>query len=221
MADKKPIKKKIIKKKPEAKPAKPAKPIEKDRPGDKRSGYIRQRFPGRRVADRKREDAYEHNVIQLRRTTKFVEGGKRMRFSAMVAVGDKKGKVGIALAKAGDPRTAIEKGQKKAKKHLVKVPVVDGTVPHDMVHSYKAAKVFIRPAKEGTGLIAGSSVRTILELAGVKNAFAKIYGTNNKITNAYCVVEMLQLMKTPGDLAAQKGMAPKPEERSKKVVKKE
>lgn len=170
-----------------------------------RSGYVRQRFHGRgRQRERRETDAYDHEVILLRRTAKVMEGGKRMRFSAMIAVGDKKGKVGLGLGKAGDPRSAIEKGRREAKKNLVRVHVVNGTVPHETVHTFKAAKIFIRPAKEGTGLIAGSSVRTVLELAGVRNAATKIYGSRNKIINAYGTVDMLKKFKSRRDLALQR-----------------
>lgn len=176
---------------------------EKEKPESSRSGYIRQRFRG---GDRSRMevDAYDHAVILLRRTAKVMEGGKRMRFSAMVAVGDKKGKVGLGLAKAGDPRSAIEKARKEAKKNMVHVRVVNGTIPHELEYRFHAAKIFMRPAPEGTGLIAGSSVRAVLELAGVRNAAAKIYGSSNKIVNAYCALEMLKSFKTRKQLMMQK-----------------
>ena len=187
-----------------------------------RSGYVRQRFRGRGRGDRDRRenDAYEHSVILLRRTTKVMEGGKRMRFSAMVAIGDKKGKVGLGLGKAADPRSAIEKARRDAKKNLVRVHMINGTVPHEMEHSYKGAKIFIRPAREGTGLIAGSAVRTVLELAGIRNAAAKIYGSNNKINNAYCTVDMLTKFKSRRDLALQHGESlEKPSARAPKAAK--
>lgn len=174
-----------------------------------RSGYVRQRFRGG-GRERREMDAYEHSVILIRRTAKVMEGGKRMRFSAMVAVGDKKGKVGLGISKAAEPRTAIEKARREAKKNLVHVRIVNGTIPHQMEHRFHAAKIFMRPAKEGTGLIAGSSVRTVLELAGVRNAAAKIYGSNNKIVNAYCALEMLKKFKTEKDLINQRGITAVP-----------
>lgn len=177
-------KKRIIKKKPEPKEPEPA----------KRGQYIRQRFPGgqREVRRKKQDDAYDHVVVELRRTAKVLAGGKRMGFSAFVAVGNRDGSIGIALGKAPDPRSAVSKAQKRARKNMIKVYLPNNTLPYEMEHTFKAAKVFIRPAHEGTGLIAGGSVRIMLDLVGVKNASAKIYGTNNKITNAYCVFEMLK-----------------------------
>jgi len=201
-------------------PTKPgSRPGNQGEPGG-RSGYVKQRFRGRgREYERRENDAYEHSVILLRRTTKVMEGGKRMRFSVMVAIGDKKGKVGLGIGKAADPRSAIEKARRDAKKNLVRVHMVNGTVPHEMEHSYKGAKIFIRPAREGIGLIAGSAVRTVLQLAGIRNAAAKIYGSNNKINNAYCTVDMLTKFKSKRDLALQHGESiEKPSTRSPKVV---
>lgn len=127
---------------------------------------------------------FEQKIIDLARVTRVMAGGKRMRFRACVAIGDKKGKVGWAVAKGADVTIAVNKAVNKAKKRLFKVRIVNGTIPHQIEAKFKAAKVLLKPAKEGTGIIAGGAVRNILELAGISNIYGKILGkTNNKINN--------------------------------------
>jgi small subunit ribosomal protein S5 len=143
--------------------------------------------------DNKQNDsAYESATLLTRRVTKVVKGGKKMRFTAVVAVGDKSGRVGLALSKGGDPRSAIEKATNKAKKNLVKVKLVDQTIPFETTEKYKSAQIFFKPAKPGTGIIASNAIRPILELAGIKDIYTKIYGTSNKVTNSYCVMSALK-----------------------------
>jgi len=142
--------------------------------------------------NQKKETDMEAITLMTRRVTKVVKGGKRMRFTALVVVGDKAGKVGLALAKGGDPRSAIEKATTKAKKNLKKITVVNTTVAFDLMHKYKSSQIFFKPAKPGTGIIASNAIRPILELTGIKDIYTKIYGTNNKVTNAYCVISALE-----------------------------
>lgn len=140
----------------------------------------------------KKESDVDVATLLTRRVTKVVKGGKKMRFTALVAVGDRSGHIGIALAKGLDPRSAIEKATNKAKKSMFKVALKDDTVQFDLMNKYKSSKIYFKPAMHGTGIIASNAIRPILELAGIKDIYTKIYGTNNKITNAYCVVDALQ-----------------------------
>ena len=142
----------------------------------------------------KKESTLDAVTLMTRRTTKVVKGGKNMKFSALVAVGDKEGRVGVALAKGKDPRSAIEKATTKAKKNLIKVDIVNTTIPFDVMEKYKSSRIFFKPARPGTGIIASNAIRPILELAGIKDIYTKIYGTNNKISNSYCVVSALEKM---------------------------
>lgn len=140
----------------------------------------------------KKDSDLEAVTLMTRRVTKVVKGGKRMRFTALVAVGDKINKVGVALAKGTDPRSAIEKATLKAKKNLKKINVVNNTIPFEIMEKFKSSQIFFKPAQAGTGIIASNAIRPILELAGIKDIYTKIYGTNNKITNAYCVISALE-----------------------------
>ena len=146
------------------------------------------------MANRRRQKenrGYDMKTISVRRVAKVNKGGKRLRFSAMVVVGDKKGKVGIGLGRGADPRSAIGKGEKKAVKTMQSIHLVGDTIPHEIEQKFGAARVLLRPAKHGTGVIAGSSVRTVLELAGIENVYGKLLGSNNPIANTYCAYEAL------------------------------
>lgn len=134
-------------------------------------------------------------TLATNRVTKVVKGGKRMKFQALVVAGDRNGRVGLALAKARDLKSAIEKAATKAKKSLKKVVLSDSTIPFELTQKFKAARIFFKPARQGTGIICSNSIRPIIELAGIKDIYVKIYGTNNKITNAYCVMEALSKFK--------------------------
>ena len=125
---------------------------------------------------------YEERVVAINRVTKVVKGGKRMKFSALVVVGNGKGKFGFATGKSGEVPDAIKKAVDKAKKNLIDVEIVNGgTLAHDTIGKFGATNVFLKPAPEGTGIIAGGPVRAILELAGVKNIYSKVYGSRTKI----------------------------------------
>jgi small subunit ribosomal protein S5 len=137
-------------------------------------------------------------VLEIRRVTRVVAGGKRFSFRATVVVGDGKGRVGVGLAKGLDVANAVQKGRVQAEKNIIKVSLKEGrTIAHDVEAKYSAARVRLKPAREGNGLIAGGSTRAVLELAGVKDISAKILGrTTNKLTNAMATIEALKKIKT-------------------------
>jgi small subunit ribosomal protein S5 len=154
----------------------------------------------------KENRGYDSKTVSVRRVAKVHKGGRRLSFSAMVVAGDRKGKVGVGLGKGGDPRSAIEKGEKKAAKAMTQIDLVGDTIPHEIEHKFGAARVLLRPANPGTGVIAGSSVRTVLELAGVENVYAKLLGSNDPIANAYCAFEALQELRSARVLRKMKDM---------------
>lgn len=143
----------------------------------------------REVMDKKE---FEEEVLQIARVTRVVKGGRRLRFRATVIIGDRKGKVAMGLGKAAEVSEAIKKAVTKAKKNIIKVPIVNETVPFEVRQKYKAAKLMMRPARLGTGIIAGSATRRILELAGVRNVVAKSYGSTNKINMAKATIKAIQ-----------------------------
>jgi len=138
---------------------------------------------------------FEEKVIQINRISKKTQGGNKMRFSALVVVGDKKGKVGVALGKANDVLSAIRKGTRLAKKKLFKIPMEGSTISHQIEIKRGAAQILMKPAPIGTGIVAGGSVRSVLEVAGIQNVVAKILGSNNKINNVYATFEALKSLK--------------------------
>lgn len=176
--------------------SKPTTSSQNQRP-QRRGGSNPKRRNNRRNNRRKSEedDGFDHRIIEVRRVTRMYKGGRRLRLSVFVAVGDKNGRVGLGSGKAGDVRSAQEKAVRQAKKNLVHVPISGNTIPHEVIHKMKAARIMLKPAAPGTGIVAGSSMRIIAELAGIKDVLGKILGTNNKITNAYATVEALQSLR--------------------------
>lgn len=155
----------------------------------------REQRPGRgRRGDRPVEKSeFDSAILDLARVTRVTEGGKHLSFRACVIVGDKKGRVGMGLDKGKDVQIGVEKATRQAKKHLIHVPTINGTIPHPVFCKFKAAQVMIKPAPNGSGIIAGGPVRVILELAGVPNASSKILGkTKNKIVLAEATLGALQ-----------------------------
>lgn len=163
---------------------------------------------------KKEEQEFEQKIIDLARVTRVTAGGKRMRFRACVAIGDGKGRVGIAVAKGADVSIAISKAVNKAKKNLIKVPIVNETIPHKIKVKFSAAKVLLKPAPKGTGIKAGGAVRIILELAGVPNAVGKILGTPNKVNNVKATIKALQSFKLAEKSPDSKGKDDKKNEKS-------
>ena len=166
----------------------------------------RKERPRREERPKREDDGIEKNLVAVRRVTKFVKGGRTMRFSALVVVGDKKGNVGLGIGKAGEVPAAIDKATAFAKKHMVHVAIVDGTIPHEIIGKYGTSKVHLFPAKPGTGVIAGGSARSVLELAGVKDVVTKIHGSTNKINCVKATLRGLQDIRTKEQIAAMRGI---------------
>ncbi|MDQ2993029.1 MAG: 30S ribosomal protein S5 [Candidatus Eremiobacteraeota bacterium] len=145
----------------------------------------------------------------MNRVAKVVKGGKRFSFSALVVVGDRKGKVGFAIGKAGEVPEAIRKAVEAAKKNLVTVPMVEKTIPHMVTQQVGAAKVMLKPASPGTGVIAGGSMRAVLELAGLHDIVCKSLGTNNPINVVLATIEGLRSLRTAEQVAASRGKTKK------------
>ncbi|MBR4344946.1 MAG: 30S ribosomal protein S5 [Lachnospiraceae bacterium] len=150
----------------------------------------------------------EDKVVAIKRVTKVVKGGRNMRFSALVVVGDKKGHVGAGLGKAAEIPEAIRKGKEAALKHMIELPLDEnGSVPHDYIGKFGSATVLMKRSPEGTGIIAGGPVRNVLELAGFKNIRTKSLGSNNKQNVVLATIEGLSQLKTPEQVAAARGIS--------------
>lgn len=143
----------------------------------------------------KERSPFDKKALPIRRVAKVTKGGRRLRFSTVVVVGDRKGSVGVALGRGSDVKSAIDQGERLAIKSMKKVELVGDTIPHEIRHKHGAAQILLRPARPGTGIIAGSSVRTVLDLAGVDNVYGKILGSNEPNSNAYCTFEALQSLR--------------------------
>lgn len=140
---------------------------------------------------------FEQKILELARVTRVTKGGKRMRFRASLIIGDRRGRVGFGVAKGADVSMAIEKAFRQAKKNMVKVPLVEETIPHEILRKFAAASVLLKPAPKGTGLKSGGPTRMVLELAGVPNAVSKIMGSKNKINNAKATFLALRALRMP------------------------
>ena len=147
----------------------------------------------------------KEKVVAINRVTKVVKGGRTFRFSAVVVVGDENGHVGVGNGKASEVPDAIKKAIEDAKKNLVEVPVVGTTIPHEYIGKFGSASVMLKPAAEGTGVIAGGSVRPVLELAGYKDIRTKVIGTNNPRNVVYATLQGLQSMQTVEQVARKRG----------------
>lgn len=143
---------------------------------------------------------FDQKVVEIKRVTRVVAGGKRMRFRALVVIGDHKGKIGIGLKKGMDVTEAVNKAVNAAKKSMIVVPIVNDTIPHQVNIKYKSSKLLMLPAKVGTGVIAGGAVRSVLDLAGVKNVVSKMIGSNNKTNNVRAAFEAFKMMRSKEEI---------------------
>jgi small subunit ribosomal protein S5 len=150
--------------------------------------------------------ALEERVVQINRVAKVVKGGRRFSFSAVVVVGDGAGHVGAGLGKAGEVPEAIRKGVEDAKKNLIRIPMVGTTIPHEVNVQYSASKVMLKPASQGTGVIAGGSVRAVVEAAGIRDILAKIYGSTNPVNVTRATIEALRGLTSAAEISARRGM---------------
>ena len=148
---------------------------------------------------------FKDRLVAVNRVSKTVKGGRNMRFSALVVVGDENGRVGAGMGKAAEIPEAIRKANEDAKKHLVNVPLNGNTIPHDVIGIFGAGTVLLKPATEGTGVIAGGAARAVLELAGVKDIRTKSFGTNNPINMVKATIEALKQLRSAEDVAKMRG----------------
>jgi len=160
----------------------------------------RRRQPGQ-DGGRERSE-FDQKVVEVKRVTRVVAGGKRMRFRALVVIGDHKGKVGLGLEKGADVSESVNKAVNQAKKNMIVLPLVNETIPHEIKIKYKSSSLMLKPAKAGSGIIAGGAVRQVCELAGVKNIVSKMLGSNNKVNNVKAVFEAFKKMKSKEQLKA-------------------
>lgn len=142
---------------------------------------------------------FEESVLEINRISRTVSGGRRIRFRVLLAIGNMKGKVGIGIGKAPDIADAVKKARLSAEKHLIEVPLRNGTIPCEVLITYGASKIVLKPAVKGKSILAGSSVRTVVALAGIENISAKILGSNNKVNNAKAMMVAFKTLKEIGD----------------------
>lgn len=141
------------------------------------------------------DSEFFERVVQVNRVSKKTKGGDRRSLSVLVVVGDKKGKVGVGLGKASEVQSAVRKATNYAKKHLIEVPLQGRTIPHPVLVKYGAARVLLKPAREGTGVIAGGAVRVVVEAAGISDIVSKSLGTKNKASNVYATLQALARLR--------------------------
>lgn len=150
---------------------------------------------GRRGGRNQEEQEFAQKVIEIARVTRVMAGGKRMSFRAAVMIGDKKGRIGFGVKKGADVSMAVNKAVNQAKKNLVHVKMSGTTIPHEARYKYAAARVFFKPAPEGTGILAGGAVRSVLELSGLKDVVGKMFGSRNKINNVRAAIKALESLR--------------------------
>lgn len=153
-----------------------------------------------------RDSEFQDRVVEIRRVAKVVKGGRRFNFSALVVVGDGKGRVGTGLGKANTVPAAIQKGQDRAKRNMFQVPMRNTTIPHEVIGKFESSDVLLKPASEGTGVIAGGGVRAVLELAGIKDVLTKALGSTTSVNLVQATVEGLQRLRTKAEIEQARGV---------------
>ena len=177
-------------------------------PKSKRGNFSGKRKDDRRErAPRREVSEFDKQVVQVRRVQKVVKGGRTLRFSALVVVGDRKGRVGIGIGKSKEVSAAIEKATTVAKKNVVNIPIVNNTIPHNTIGKFSATSILLLPAPEGTGVIAGGSARSVIELAGIKNIVTKRHGSSNRMNCVKATMAGLLSLKTKEEIARRRGKA--------------
>ena len=168
----------------------------------------RDRDGGRgRGGGRQRENSeFQDRVVEIRRVSKVVKGGRRFNFSALVVVGDGKGRVGVGLGKANTVPAAISKGQDRAKAAMFQVPMRNTTIPHEVIGKFESSEVMLKPASEGTGVIAGGGVRAVMELAGVRDVLTKALGSTTSVNLVRATVEGLKSLRTKAQIEQERGV---------------
>src|ERR687884_951445 len=150
--------------------------------------------------------ALEEKVVQVNRVAKVVKGGRRFSFSAVIVVGDGAGHVGVGLGKASEVPEAIRKGVEDAKKHIIRIPMVGTTIPHEVRTTFAASRILLKPASQGTGVIAGGAVRAVLEAAGVRDILSKTHGSTNPVNVTWATIEALRSLRSAEELSARRGV---------------
>ncbi len=160
----------------------------------------------RYMQEEQTDNQFEERVVAINRVTKVVKGGRRFRFAALVVIGNKQGQVGFGTGKAAEVPDAIKKAVEQAKTNMINVPIVGSTIPHEITGHYGAGKVFLKPAAEGTGIIAGGAVRAVFELAGVNDILSKSLGSSTPINMVRATFKGLQELRTAEKVAALRGI---------------
>jgi small subunit ribosomal protein S5 len=154
----------------------------------------------------KPKSEYDQKLVDIARVARVVAGGRRFKFRATVVIGDRKGQVSAAVAKGKDVSNAVEKATSLARKHMVRVPIINDTIPHQIQVRFAGAEVLLKPARPGTGIIAGGAIRPVIELSGIRNVVSKMLGSSNKINNVRATLKALESLSTPDQLQERRGV---------------